>query len=209
MRNLHRWTMTIVALLLLYVAGSGIIIQLIDMRSLYSDAPASDPNMRSMREGIMGPPGFAVISTDDYGAARLPANADLQTLLATVQAAARRVAPSEKFSWVELRMTGDAPTGVVAIAGAKARRLTFNALTGEALGSAPIESPFGSFGGGQRSAHDIVKGFHRGDVIGQAGAVISLLVALATIVMVLSGLILYFKMLVARQKSGRHAWFWS
>lgn len=207
MRSLHRWIMTILALLLLYVAGSGIIIQLIDMSSLYRHAPASDPNMRSIREGVMGPPGFAVIVPEDYAAAPLPATADPQQLLATVQAAARRAAPSEPFSWVELRMQQNTPTGVVAVAGANARRLTFNALTGKALGSAAIESPFGTFGG-PRSAHDIMKGFHRGDVVGQIGALISLLVALATITMVISGLILYFKLLKSRQRGGRQAWFW-
>jgi hypothetical protein len=209
MRNLHRWTMTIVALFLLYVAGSGIIIQLIDMTSIYRHAPASDPNMLSIREGIMGPPGFAVIAPEDYSAAKLPASSDLPKLLATVQTAARRAAPSEMFSWVELRMNKDTPVGVVAVAGANARRLTFNALTGESMGTASIESPFGSFGGGERSAHDIVKGFHRGDVVGQFGPVISLLVALAMITMVISGLTLYFKLLRGRQKAGRSNWFWS
>jgi len=155
----------------------------------------------------MGPPGFAVISTEDYSAARLPTDADPLQLLATVQAAARRAAPGEAFSWVELRMADDTPVGVVAVAGANARRLRFNALTGESLGSADLESPFGSFGGA-RSAHDVMKGFHRGDVVGQIGAVISLLVALATIVMVISGLSVYCKMLGARRQTGRGNWFW-
>jgi uncharacterized iron-regulated membrane protein len=105
-------------------------------------------------------------------------------------------------------MNNDTPVGVVAVAGANARRLTFNALTGASMGSLPIESPFGAFGGGPRSAHDVVKGFHRGDVVGQIGAVISLLVALATIIMVISGLTMYFKLLRGRQSTGRPNWFW-
>ena len=200
--------MTIVALLLVYVAGTGIIIQLIDLKSLYFHAPASDPNMRSMREGITGPPGFVVISEEDYTAARLPTDANLATLLATVRTAARLAAPTETFSWVEHRMMGNTPVGIVALAGANARRLKFNAQTGESMGTTSIESPFGSFGAGPRSAHDVMKGFHRGDVVGQVGAWISLLVALSLIVLVVSGLTLYFKMLVARQKTGRNLWFW-
>ena len=68
MRRLHRWTMTVVALLLVYVATTGILIQLTDMKALYAHAPATDPNMQSIREGIMGPPGVAVITTADYSA---------------------------------------------------------------------------------------------------------------------------------------------
>jgi len=56
MRTLHRWIMTVAAVLFIYVAGSGILIQLIDLNTLLRKAPATDPNMQSMREGIMGPP---------------------------------------------------------------------------------------------------------------------------------------------------------
>lgn len=208
MRTLHRWIMTLAAVLFVYVAGTGVIIQLIDMKALLLHAPASNPNMQSMREGIMGPPGFAVISTTDYTAARLPAKVDPMKLLAVVQSAARRAVPSEAFSWVELRMDGVTPVGIVAVAGSNARQVEFNALTGEAIGGPKIESPFAIFGRGPPSAHDWIKGFHRGDVIGQAGAWISFMVGLLLFAMVVTGLWTYFKMLAARQKAGRRTWFW-
>jgi hypothetical protein len=208
LRTFHRWTMTIAALFLVYVAGTGVIIQLIDMKSLYTHAPASDPTMQSIREGIMGPPGFAVISTADYTAARLPVKADLGQLVATVQKAARAVVRSEALSWVELRMDGNTPVGIVAVSGANAHRLKFNALTGEAMGSAESESPFAMFNHGPPSPHDVMKGLHRGDFIGHVGAWISLLVSLLLVTMVISGLTLYFNMLANRQKSGRPGWFW-
>jgi hypothetical protein len=208
MRSLHRWTMTLVALLFVYVAATGLIIQSIDMAALYTHAPASDPNMQSIREGIMGPPGFAVITTADYTAKSLPAQMDLTQLLATVRTAARAAIPTEIFKWVELRMDGDTPVGIVVVSGPNPRRLTFNALTGEAIGDPISESPFAAFSRGPPSAHDFFKGWHRGDVIGKAGAWISLLVALSLIIMVISGLTLYFKMLLVRQKAGRAGWFW-
>jgi uncharacterized iron-regulated membrane protein len=208
MRTLHRWTMLVAAVLLVYVATTGITIQLIDMKSLYLHAPASDPNMQSIREGIMGPPGFAVISTEDYTAARLPAGVDPMKLLATVQTAARLAAPSETFSWVELRMDGTTPVGIVVTGGSSARRFEFNALTGEAIGVPQIESAYAIFSRGPPSAHDTLKGFHRGDVIGKAGGWLSLLTGSALVVMVVSGLSVYFKMLAARSKGGRAAWFW-
>jgi uncharacterized iron-regulated membrane protein len=208
MRSLHRWTMVVMALLFLYVATTGVLIQWTDMKALYSRAPASDPDMQSIREGIMGPPGFAVITTEDYSANRLPERADLAALLATIQTAARIAVPDEKLKWVELRMSGDTPVGVVLVAGGNPRRLTFNALTGEAIGAVIPESPFAAFSRGPPSTHDLFKGFHRGDVIGRAGAWISLLVASALMIMVGSGLTLYFKMLLLRREGGRFAWFW-
>lgn len=208
MRKIHRWTMTIAALFLVYVAFTGVIIQLIDMKALYGHAPPSDPTMQSIREGIMGPPGFQVIGTADYTAARLPEKVDLPKLLEVVQEAALAAAPSEPLKWVELRMDGNTPIGIVAVAGPNARRLKFNALTGEAIGAAAIESPFAMFGRGPPSPHDLVKDLHRGDFLGQVGAFISLLISLMLITMVVSGLILYFQMLGARQKGGRRGWFW-
>ena len=208
MRTLHRWIMTVAAVLFIYVAGSGILIQLIDLNTLLRKAPATDPNMQSMREGIMGPPGFAVISTSDYSAARLPANADPLQLLAVIESAARRAAPSEEFNWVELRMDGGIPVGIVAVAGANTRHLEFNAVTGELIGGPKVESPFAMFSRGPSSAHDLIKGFHRGDVIGQSGAWISFLVGASLFAMTVSGLVMYFKMLIARRKIERHGWFW-
>ena len=208
MRTWHRWTMIVVALFLVFVAGTGVIIQSIDLKSLYGHAPATDPTMQSIREGIMGPPGFAVIKTSDYDAARLPDKVDLGQLLTVVQTAARAAAPSEAISWVELRMDGNTPIGVVAIAGSSARRLTFNALNGAALGTEESESPFAMFSHGPPSPHDVIKDIHRGDFLGHVGAWISLVISLLLVVMVVSGLTLYFKMLLVRKKTGRTDWFW-
>jgi uncharacterized iron-regulated membrane protein len=208
MRRLHRWTMTVVALLLVYVATTGILIQLTDMKALYAHAPATDPNMQSIREGIMGPPGVAVITTADYSANQLPGKADLAILLATVMKSARAAIPVEKFKWVELRLMGATPVGIVLVAGSDPRRLTFNALSGEAIGEVKPESPYAEFGRGPPSTHDLFKGFHRGDVIGKVGAWISLLVSLGLMIMVVSGLTMYFKMLWLRRAGGRAGWFW-
>jgi uncharacterized iron-regulated membrane protein len=200
--------MTVAAVFVVYVATTGVIIQLIDMKALYTHAPPSDPTMQSIREGIMGPPGFQVIGTADYTAARLPEKVDLSKLFEVVRKAATAAAPSEPLKWIELRMDGNTPVGVVAMAGPNARRLKFSALTGESMGGATVESPFAMFARGPSSPHDLVKGLHRGDFIGHTGAVISLLVSLMLMVMVISGLVVYFKMLGSRQKSGRSGWFW-
>jgi uncharacterized iron-regulated membrane protein len=197
--------MTVAALFFLYVATTGIIIQLIDMKAIYSGAPASDPNMQSIREGIMGPPGFALITTADYTALPLPADADAQKMLETTRAAARQVVPTDRIKWVELRMDGSVPVGIVAFAGAQPQQLKFNALTGSAMGTVPDANLFER---GPPSAHDLVKNLHRGNVIGPVGAWVDLVVGLALLFMVISGLSVYFKMLGSRIASGRNSWFW-
>jgi hypothetical protein len=208
MRTLHRWTMVLASLFLLYVAVTGMAIQIVDLKSLLGHAPASDPNMQSIREGVMGPPGFTVIMPEDYTAAALPPVADAPKLLATVQAAARLVAPEEPFKWIELRMQGSIPVGVVSVAGTNARQLEFNALTGAAMGAPVVVSPFAMFIRNAPSTHDFLKALHRGDVIGQTGAWFSLFTGIALFIMVISGLVMYFKLLAARSRAGRTGLFW-
>jgi uncharacterized iron-regulated membrane protein len=211
MRRLHRWIMTVAALLLLYVAVTGIILQGIDVQAIYSHAPASDGNMQAIREGTTGPPGFSVITTGDYSAAKLPDGIDPQGLLATVVRSARALIPAGPFKWIELRMEGNVPVGVVAVTEPHSQnylRYKFNAQTGETIGTPTEESPFAMFNRGPRSAHDIVKDFHRGNVIGPIGPWVDGLIALSLMVLLVTGLTVYFKMLRARQSSGRNSWFW-
>jgi len=205
MRHLHRWTMTVAALFFIYVAITGVTIQLIDMGAIYSNAPAADPNMQSIREGIMGPPGFALISTADYTALPLPTDADVHKMLETVRVAARETVPTEPFKWVELRMDGSAPVGIVSFAGVRPRQLKINAMTGTVIGPVP-DAPL--FERGPPSAHDFIKNLHRGNVVGPVGAWIDFLVGLALLFMVISGLSVYFKMLGPRVAAGRKDWFW-
>ena len=61
MRNLravHRAVTAIVVLFTLYLGFSGTLIQLIDLRTLFEHAPATDPNMQSIREAFNGPGNF-------------------------------------------------------------------------------------------------------------------------------------------------------
>lgn len=207
MRNLHRWTMTIAALFLVYIASTGIAIQLIDLGTLYLHAPSSSPNMRSIHDGINGAPGYEVISVADYTAKTLPASIDTEKALATVLVAARAVVPAEPFNWVELRMDGETPIGVVGLRGTHPRQLRFNALTGAAMGSTESPPLFGG-SGGAKSTHDLVKDLHRGNVYGNVGLWLNLFTGIALLVMTISGLTLYFKLLGARRKTGRPQWFW-
>ena len=164
-------------LLFLYVVITGITIQLIDLKALYSHAPATDPVMQSIHEGIMGPPGFAVIRTEDYAASSLPKGASADEMLKTVLAAASEVAPAARYKWVELRMDGNVPVGMVATIDDKRHQLEFNALTGASMGT--VDSVTG-FERGTPSVHDTVKNLHRGQMLGNAGPWVDLGVAHGT-----------------------------
>jgi len=59
MRTVHRVVSLFVVLFTLYLGITGTLMQIVDLRTLYSHAPATNPNMRAIREGFDGPDGFA------------------------------------------------------------------------------------------------------------------------------------------------------
>lgn len=58
LKAVHRYAMLIIVLFLLYLACTGTVIQLIDLRSILTHVSATDPNIRAMREGFSGPSNF-------------------------------------------------------------------------------------------------------------------------------------------------------
>jgi len=115
LRAVHRIITVIVVLFTLYLGSTGTLIQLIDLRTLFEKAPATDANMRSLREGFDEPGSFQVISTGDYTAAPLNRNQDpfnlLQTVLSSARAplAPRRCASLNSVSWTESRSARSTP----------------------------------------------------------------------------------------------------
>ena len=65
MRKVHRFLAVFAMFFGLYVGTTGTLIQLIDLKTLLSHAPASDPNLQSIREGYDGPPNFQVLGEGD------------------------------------------------------------------------------------------------------------------------------------------------
>jgi hypothetical protein len=84
MRSVHRFVAVFAVLFGFYIGCTGTLLQMVDLRTLFSHAPATDPNMQAIREGFSGPPNFRVILDSDYSAAPLPADFDFDSALATV-----------------------------------------------------------------------------------------------------------------------------
>ena len=89
MRKVHRYLAVIAVFLGLYVGCTGAFLQTIDLKTLLSHAPDSDPNLKAIREGRDGPPNFQVLVDGDYLAPALPADFNFDAALAAVMTSAR------------------------------------------------------------------------------------------------------------------------
>ncbi len=63
MRTVHRILTLFVVIVTLYLGVTGTLIQLIDLRTILSNAPADDPNTEAMRESTYGPALFRSSAT--------------------------------------------------------------------------------------------------------------------------------------------------
>ena len=207
MRSFHRYLAVIAVFLGLYVAGTGVFLQSIDLKTLITHAPESDPNLKAIREGGDGPPNFQVRVDADSDAEALPANFDFDAALATITRSARGAAGPAPLNFIELRMKDGQPVGQVASDG---KLLRFDAVTGAVL-VGPADAPKLKLppGGGRPALRNTVKNIHRMTAYGDLGALAFMFVALILCAMVISGLILYFRLLAARMRMERPGIFWS
>jgi uncharacterized iron-regulated membrane protein len=207
MRTVHRFIAVLAVFFGLYVGCSGILLQSVDLKTLLSGAPATDPNLESIREGFDGPPNFAVLVTGDYAAPALPAGFDFDAALAAVVKTARAIAGGAPIKFVELRMAGGRPVGLVLALG---KVLRIDAVSGAIL-AGPDTAPAFKLPpqGNQTSLRNQIKGFHRMTAYGNWGQVAFVGVALTLAAMILSGVWLYFHLLIARARLGRPRPFWS
>ena len=205
MRSVHRSIMLFAAVFLLYIGATGTIVQMIDLRNIYSNAPASDPDMLAIQDGLNGPANFQVLSPADYTAATLPSSLDATVSIATVTRAARTAVGDLPFDYVELRMAGNEPVGQVLSSG---RLLTIGTTSGVILRSAPVEpiqlqlTPTG--------ARDTVKNLHQmTNLFGNWAKWFQLASGLALLTLVITGLLMYANLLRGRFTLGRKGLIWS
>jgi uncharacterized iron-regulated membrane protein len=187
----------------LYLSATGTLIQLIDLRSIFTQAPASDPNVMAMREAFDGPGSYAVRAVKDYTAPALPANADLAGMLARTMQSARLTVNNIPLRYVELRMADDKPVGIVESAG---RLAQFDAMTGRIITTGPSARTDSDQPDSDRNTW---KHLHRMTSFGQNALYINVIVGVGLAAMIITGLILYFKMLNGRPKSMSTSPFWS
>ncbi len=207
MRAFHRWISIAAASFALYLGLTGTLIQSIDLYTLVSHAPADAPNLRAIRESINGPPNFEVIADQDYAAAPLPAGLDLETAMAAAMNSARAVLHGAPVRYIELRMSAGEPIVQVR---SPDELLAFDARSGEAVPRffrAHLD-PLPPQTQSVPSTRTTVKGLHRMTAFGDWALWINVIVAIALSALIVSGLIMYFRLLAARTRLRRPGLFW-
>jgi uncharacterized iron-regulated membrane protein len=192
------------AIFMLYMGITGSAIQTIDLRTLLSRAPATDPNIQSIHEGVSGPANFQVIADADYAAPPLPPSLDLSAALNRVLTSLRTVAPAAPLAFLEFRMEHGVPIGQVKSEG---RLLRFDAVSGTALSESELiatPTPTGQI----KSQHNAVKAVHRMTAYGPWATVITVVVGLALCTFLVTGMWLYLRLFAARARLGRQGVFW-
>jgi uncharacterized iron-regulated membrane protein len=202
MRTVHRIVAVFAVLFGLWVAVTGLTVQTMDLSALLAHAPASDPTMQAIRVGHDGPPNFQVIREPDYSAQPLPAQ-DLDGALGTVLKSARATLGAAPISFVELRMAGNQLVGRVA---SKGSLYSFDATSGAAVG-APVKAKLPPLS--TPSLRNTIKDFHRLRVLTEWGLIGDALIAVLLTVMIVTGLMVYARLLIGRAQMGRPNPFWS
>jgi hypothetical protein len=226
-RKVHRIGGFLASLLMLWLAITGSMVQLLDFKAILSHAPATDPTELSMAEGMYGPGDFPVIQLSDFSAAALPRgfeiNDGIRTVLQAVHTqqgqgvsagteqgdsqAARPTSSGQPdpMAWVELRMEDGIPIGQVMM-GTKLE--AFDATTGERVTPVPPKL----IPQGRRlppSLRQRLKTLHRfwnrGDT---PGVYFEMLSGFILWFLLITGMVMYFRLLKARVQQGRSQLLW-
>ncbi len=204
MRALHRALALFAGTFLLYMATTGTAIQSIDLSALLRHAPADDPNIQSMHEGINGPPNFQVMVDDDYTAEPLPANLDFQRALSLALPALREAAPSAAPIFLEFRMQRGIP---VVHFKTKNRDWRFDALSGSTL-PATHSDDLSVAPGPTKSDHNTFKNLHRMTAYGQWATPLTIVLGICLCTFLITGVFLYSRLYAARSRLRRRQVFW-
>ena len=200
MRTVHRVISLFVVLVTLYLGVTGTLIQLVDLKTLFSHAPPTDPNMMAIREDKDGPDDFAVLETAEYSAAALPIGFDYHAALPRLVSAARVDFGNGPLDYVEMRMAGADPVGRVR-SGKQLLRFDF------ATGQSRID-PIQHYDQRPHSTRNTLKWLHRMTTFGDWALWINPIVGIALGVFVVTGVVMYWQLLSARKRIKRPQWFW-
>jgi uncharacterized iron-regulated membrane protein len=203
LRSIHRFVTLGIGVFLLFLGVTGTAVQLIDLRSIAFVNSPHDPNVLAMREAFDGPGTYAVRQAADYSAAPLPAAIDYAGSLATVIQATRAKLGNVPTSYVEFRMAGKASVGQV---GFGKGHLRFNPASGELLEQTQIDKRDDQ---SPESARNTFKRLHRMTTFGNWALYINIFVSLGVAVLIVTGIILYWKLYRGRRKIKRPGLFWT
>lgn len=203
LRYLHRLITLVVVLFTLFLAITGVVIQVIDLDVILTHAPADNANVRSMREAFDGPEGFQVRQTHDYLAPALPSSFNYTAALARSLPLLRAAAAGAPLGFVEFRMADGRPAAVASV-GAGHVAIDINTATIIAhtdKDAVESQSP--------DSERNTFKHLHRMTTFGNAALIINVLVALGLGGLIATGLLMYLKLAKQRRKIGKPILYWS
>ena len=220
MRTVHRVLSLIAVVLLLYVGVTGTLIQLLDLTAIVTGKPESDPTMQSMNEGKFGNNIYSAVTLADWHGAALPGNIDVAKGYATALAAFHRAKPDVVPAFVELRMIDGRAVGQVAwpdphgTPDPRRRGVPLSALAFDAVTGAPSRTTDlrGAFPG--PSWRQSLKQWHRCWGPGffgtrdTPGVYIEVVTGIGMWVLIITGLVMYFRLLKQRRKIKRPQLFW-
>jgi hypothetical protein len=221
MRTVHRVVSAIAFLFMLYVGTTGTLIQTLDLTAMLSGRSESDPTMQSMNEGKFGNGFYSAVTLGAWGGAALPANVDVPGGFATALAAFHRAKPRVTPAFVEMRVVDGQVVGQVAYPDPNAppdprrRGTPMSALAFVAATGAPVKASDvrGAYPG--PSWRQSLKQWHRfwgPDFFGTRdapGVYVELLVGVTMWVLIVTGLVMYFRLLKQRRKIKRPQLFWT
>ncbi|HVN99305.1 MAG TPA: PepSY-associated TM helix domain-containing protein [Steroidobacteraceae bacterium] len=218
-RTVHRLLAIVAVLAMLWLGITGIGMQGIDLAAEASHQPMSDPTGLSIIEGMYGQPAFAVVQVSDFAAEPLPRDLDLDGAIGTVLQAHRAAHPGAVASaaavasadtgatidLIELRVVDHVPIGQVMAGG---QLEAFDALRGTPVEArAPRMIPQG-----RRlppSLRQRLKTLHRfWDRSDTPGVYFEVVVGVVLWTLLVTGLVMYFRLLSARRRTRRPQWFW-
>lgn len=200
MRALHRILSLFVVLVTLYLGFSGALIQVIDLKTLYSHAPATDPDMIAIREDKDGPDEYQVLDTPDYAAVPIPETIDYQTAFRKLVEAARTQLGNAPIDYAEVRMGQAGVVGVIE-AGRQLVQYDFSSGQSQVVPETHHERI-------PASTRNTVKHLHRMTTFGDWALWINPIVGIALGVFVATGVVMYWRLLAARRRIKRPQWFW-
>jgi uncharacterized iron-regulated membrane protein len=206
---LHRIIGTIILGFTLYFGVTGLIIQSLDLRAITAHVPATDPEMLAIRESIDGTSNFAVIQATDYAAASLPHGFDIAGALEVIFKTARSsIAKDAALTYAELRVLDGQPVGIVCAADSTGTQVVHvDPATGAVISiSLPVPEP-----PPPRSLRGEAKRWHRLQKFGFGDEMewLNGLIGIGLFMMVITGLVVYYRLFRARRRIGQKALFWS
>ncbi len=212
MRTFHRILAILTVVVMLFLGVTGSSIQAIDLYTLHTHTPQADPVVLSMNEGRWGNGELAAITVNDLDAPALPQDFNYDQAFQTTLQAMRAQAPDAAPNYAEVRMKDGIPVGQVRL-GRDVK--AFDVQTGAAVEA--LVGTTSRTANLPRTWRQKLKEIHRfwgaqwESVWGRRdvpGVWFELVAGLLLWTLIITGLVMYFQLLKARQKLKKPQLFW-